>query len=152
MQAHEIDRALILDSRWCEDLRGLWLDLIREAMFEQLAGTRLGALPRVRRRAFELGEKIASLLASRAWIPHPREQLKSALACALELRDSLAQLDAAIAEITPSAQRDTVRVRLSALAMHINAQLPQLEQSWARSLSDLGPTSSVSNPAETKSE
>jgi hypothetical protein len=99
LEAESVDRALACDARWLQALRHDWLALMELAVWGGLASARLGALPRLRRRMLDLGERLAALGASRDWIPQPRERLKSALATALAVRELLAQCAQGLEEL-----------------------------------------------------
>ncbi|MGH8747266.1 MAG: hypothetical protein ACREUK_12350, partial [Burkholderiales bacterium] len=79
LKADAVDRVLACDARWLAALRRNWLALADLALWGGAQSSKLGALPRLRKRILELGERLASLGASRSWIPQPRERLKSAL-------------------------------------------------------------------------
>jgi len=95
----EVDRALRLDPAWAETCRALWLDLVATAVFGDLRTPRVGAVPRLRKRVLDAGERLRALLADRAWIPQPRERIKSALASALALKEALDELSAGAHEL-----------------------------------------------------
>jgi hypothetical protein len=123
--------ALRFDAAWTAALRAQWLALMAVAVWDDVAMNRLGSAPRLRKRVLELGERLRSLTASRTWIPHPREQLKSALAAALALRETLAAVDALLPELAPGAGADRLRAALAALQVTVLAELPQRETAWA---------------------
>jgi hypothetical protein len=95
----EVDRSLALDAAWVARLESLWLELIAVAVFGELRGPRVGALPRLRKQALVAGERLRALVADRGWIPRPRERLKNALASVLALQEALEALAAAVHEI-----------------------------------------------------
>jgi len=76
-----------------QQLKADWLQLMEFAVWGHLSSKKIGALARLRKRILEVGENLQSLYADRTWIPHPREQLKSALGTSVKLRDSLLALD-----------------------------------------------------------
>jgi hypothetical protein len=78
----------------------------------------------------DLGERLRSVLAAREWIPQPRDQLKNALASALSLRESLAQVEAGAAEIDGGADLDALRAELAAMASALAALAPRMNV-WA---------------------
>jgi hypothetical protein len=102
------DRALTFDASRLEALRRGWLAVADLAVWAPPSAGRLGALPRLRKRALDLGEKLAALGAARAWIPHPRERAKSALASALAASQALEQFEAALAEMQLGPERDAL--------------------------------------------
>ena len=131
IDANRVEAALQFEAAWPAALRAQWLALIAVAVWDDVAMTRLGSAPRLRKRVLELGERLRSLTASRAWIPHPRERLKSALAAALALRETLTALDAMMPELTPGVAADRLRDALAALQATVLSELPQRETAWA---------------------
>ncbi len=131
MNADEVDAALVLESRWSAQLQAQWLALVRCAVFGPVASSRLGVLPKVRRRVLETGERLGALVTPRDWIPHPRERLKNALASALTLRDALAQLERAMSELDRGAELPVLHTHLDDLKACVDAKLPGYEQRWA---------------------
>lgn len=130
MDPDEVLAAVTLDRAWVAEARAAWLALMELAVFGDVKSSRLGAMTRVRKRALEVGERLRSLVAERAWIPHPREQLKNALACALNLRESLTQLAASAKDVDAGGEAQALQAaiqRLEALA----ERLRPLENRWA---------------------
>lgn len=134
LDAAQVDAALALDPAWVAELRKLWLELIDAAVWGDPLLPRLGDAPRLRKRLLELGERLHSLAADRAWIPHPRERLKSALAAALGLRETLAAVDALLAGVAPGAGATALYGTFDALRTRIDQKLPALENAWAQLL------------------
>lgn len=132
--AAQVDAALALDPAWVAELRALWLALIDAAVWDDPVLPRLGDAPRLRRRLLELGERLHSLAADRAWIPHPRERLKNALAAALGLRETMAAVKTLFAGAAPDAAARALREAFDALCTRIDCQLPVLENAWAQLL------------------
>jgi hypothetical protein len=130
MDANEVRRAVTLDPRWAGEARAAWLALMDLCVFGDVKSSRLGALTRLRRRALDTGERLRSMTAARDWIPHPREQLKSALASALSLRESLQQLAAAARDVDGGGGRDELARCLARLEELASALAP-LENAWA---------------------
>lgn len=130
IDAAEADAALELDPVWAATLRRHWTALAEIAVFGELATRELGALPRLRRRVLDLGERARAVLAGRAWIPQPRERLKSALASALALREALAQVEAQIAALDGGADLDRLRAASTALGADVAALEPRMN-AWA---------------------
>lgn len=83
------------DGEEVAELRRRWLSLLDRAVWDDLSADKLGALPRLRKRMLELGENLRSVIRNKDWIPHPREQIKSATAACLSLRESLLNLERA---------------------------------------------------------
>jgi len=126
----EVDRALRLDPAWALTCRALWLELVSIAVFGDLRSPRVGATPRLRKRVLDAGERLRALLADRAWIPQPRERLKSALASALALKEALDELAAGAGEIE-GADRERFAATLARLrAAAIDSITPRAGE-WA---------------------
>lgn len=133
MDSDQVRRAVTLDPRWAEEARTAWLALMDLCVFGDVKSSRLGAMTRLRKRVLESGERLRSLTASRDWIPGPREQLKNALASALNLRESLRNVDAVARDVDGGSARDELArciARLDALVV----QLEPLENAWASML------------------
>jgi hypothetical protein len=131
LDSSEVARALALDPDWAAELRSQWSRLIGIAVFGDLRSQRLGALPRLRKKALDCGEKVRSMLATRDWIPRPREQLKNALASALALEQSLADLEASAAELESGTDLEAYRAAISELATTAREQLRARSNEWA---------------------
>jgi hypothetical protein len=134
MDEHEVEAALALDASWVSALRSGWMRLIELATWGDVRSVRLGATGRVRKRVLEAGERLKSLTAPRDWIPHPRERVKSALAAALNLRESLAALALAAREVDSGADAGAFAAALAGLQREIDAGLGALETRWAELL------------------
>ncbi len=134
LDAAQVEAALMLDLAWVAALQAQWREMIELAVWGDISMTRLGAAPRLRKRLLELGERLKSLSAARTWIPHPREQLKSALAAALGVRETLAAVAALLPELAAGADADRLRVAHQALAALIEQKLPARENDWAHLL------------------
>lgn len=130
LDPEEVDRALALDAAWAGRLRTLWLDLARVAVFGDLRGPHVGALPRLRKQVLDAGERLRAVLADRAWIPQPRERLKNALASALALRESLDALEPAARELD-GADAAALRVALAGLRAAALDEIAPRANEWA---------------------
>lgn len=139
LDAAEVEAALQFDADWIDALQAQWLQLIAATVWGDLNMTRIGSAPRLRKRALELGERLRSLTHSRAWIPHPRERLKSALAAALAVQETLDALDALLPLLSPTPDSGRLRAQLETLRATVDAALPPRVAAWARLLdSQLG--------------
>lgn len=136
MEASEVYAAVTLDRAWLAEARSAWLALMELAVFGDVKSSRLGATTRLRKRALEVGERLRSLGADRAWIPHPREQLKNALASALALRESLAQLEAQAQEVDGGEEAQALAAAIRRLGALVEGLRP-LENRWASTLEAL---------------
>ncbi|MHB1586119.1 MAG: hypothetical protein ACYCRH_05000 [Acidiferrobacteraceae bacterium] len=130
----EIGQLLTLDEAWKTEVRGHWLRLLDLLVWGDVKGSSLGAASRVRKRALELGEKWRSVFNSREWIPQPRDQIKSALASASSLRDSLLLLERAAKEIEGGADFAEFEQLLIALHKAVTGPLRERETEWANAL------------------
>lgn len=137
MTAKTDDAMQLFDDAEREALRGDWLRLIEATVWGDLQTARLGALPRLRKRVLELGERLAAVDAPRSWIPQPRERLKSALATALAARESLAQCARALDDLEPDATRDALRIVLAGIERRCAPRIEAATERWARQLEAL---------------
>lgn len=138
LDADRVRRSLELDGAWLAELRARWNALADVAVWGRLGSGELGALPRLRKRVLELGEKLAALQASRAWIPRPREQLKSALAAALAAKEALARCEEASAALDGEA-RAALAACLAELRRGLEDRIDERAARWARLLdSEIG--------------
>ena len=139
LDADTVDRALACDAGWLAALRRDWLTLADLAVWSGAQSSKLGALPRLRKRIMELGERLAALGAPRGWIPQPRERLKSALATAIAARELLEQCAQALAELEPGTAQDALAAALEDLSRRVRAPLDEHATRWAALLdSQLG--------------
>jgi hypothetical protein len=140
LDADAVGRALACDPDWLAALRRDWLVLADLAVWGGAQSSKLGALPRLRKRIMELGERLASLGAPRDWIPQPRERLKSAPATALAAAGLLEQCAQALAELDEGSAHDALAAALTELTRRARAPLEELAARWAGMLdSQLGP-------------
>lgn len=132
-----IDAALAPDEEETAALRALWLALAGPLVWGGLESPRLGALPKLRRRVLELGERLASLAQPPAWLPGPRARLKSALATALAAREALAQCEQARADLGPGGERAAFDAAWQALSAQVERSLDARCARWATMLETL---------------
>ncbi len=136
MNENEVTTALALDAAWVATLRADALALLELAVWGDVSSARLGAVTRLRKRALELNEKLRAVTADRFWIPHPREQLKSALAGALAVGDALTAAENSAREMDAGRDLAALNRQLGALAHEIN-RLRGLSNRWAALLDTL---------------
>lgn len=134
LDAAQASAALALDPAWVTGMQTRWRELMDLAVWGDVTMTRLGAAPRLRKRLLELGERLKSLSAARTWIPHPREQLKSALAAAMGVRETQAAVSGMLSELAPGTDAARLQAEFQALAALVEQNLPALENSWAQLL------------------
>ncbi len=133
MDNEAVKRALIIDPDWVCLARQTWLAAMALAVWGDVRSSRLGVTARIRKRVLEVGERLKSLGADRNWIPHPREQLKNALASALNLRNSLSELERAAGDLEGGADLEAFIAGLSTLR-EVVEQIAPLENQWAQLL------------------
>lgn len=127
---HEVRRALEIDATWTEALRSAWRSLLDRLVWGQLGSPRLGGLPKARKRALELGERLKSLVSDRDWIPRPREQLKNALASYLSAGESVDELERLLGALEGGADLVLARDRCAAIRRLLDDLRPTAER-WA---------------------
>ncbi len=134
MDAKEVAATVTLDPTWVASLRHDWNALMDILLWGDVKSSRLGAISRVRKKALDLGEKMRSMVNSRAWIPHPREQLKNALGSSFNLRDALLQFERGAQDIDGGSELDRFNALVVQLHRNLLEPLEPLEANWARLL------------------
>lgn len=134
MTPEEVRTLVTLDEQWRSEIRATWLELIDVALWGDLKGANVGAIPKVRKRILDLGEKWRSLFNSRDWIPQPREQIKNALASSANLRETLLLLERASKEIEGGADFKDFERTLILLHKAVVGPLRDMENQWAAAL------------------
>jgi hypothetical protein len=130
IDAAEADAALALDDSWRAAVRASWMTIADLAVFGDLRAGTIGALPRLRKRVLDLGERLRALAAGRDWIPQPRERLKNALAAAIGARDALAEVRGQAAGLT-GADAAAFQAALETLAGALEPVLGERANAWA---------------------
>ena len=131
MDIDEVKRAVTLDPVWINEVRGTWLALMELSVWGDVKSSRLGAMSKLRKKVLDVGEKLKSLAADRAWIPHPREQVKNALGSSFNLKDSLLQLERSAQDVDGGSELATFNALLIELHGLIVQPLAPLENQWA---------------------
>ncbi|WP_124949512.1 hypothetical protein [Sulfuriferula thiophila] len=131
MDANAVKLAVTIDTDLVNALRQHWLVLMELAVWGEVKSTRMGATSRMRKRLLEVGEKLRSLVADRAWIPHPREQVKNALGSAYSLKDALLQFERAAQDVDGGTDYAAFAAGVIALHQCLLDRLPDLENQWA---------------------
>lgn len=131
MDAHAVREAVTIAPQLVSALRQHWLALMDLAVWGEIKSSRMGATARMRKRLLEVGEKLRSLTADRAWIPHPREQVKNALGSAYSLKDALMQFERAAQDVDGGGDYAAFAAAVIALHQCLLARLPDLENHWA---------------------
>ncbi|MDE2089206.1 MAG: hypothetical protein KGJ12_04225 [Gammaproteobacteria bacterium] len=91
----QVERSFDFDQAQVADLRARWRALMELAVWGDLKSGSLGVIPRLRKRLLELGEHLRAFVTRRDWLSQPREQVKSALASSVNLREALLNLERA---------------------------------------------------------
>jgi hypothetical protein len=142
----EVEAALELDPAWSDAMRRHWTALVALAVLGDVKTQRLGALPRLRRKVLDLGERLRSVLAAREWIPQPRDQLKNALASALSLRESFAQVRSGAADLDAGADLGAFNEELEAIGARLVDLEPRMN-AWAALLARRSEEDDNASPA-----
>ncbi len=127
----ETDAALAFDADARNAVRRAWLGLADLAVFGELRAPAIGALPRLRKRVLDLGERLRALFADRAWIPQPRERLKNALASALAAREALEAVRAEAASLGAGEDATALHAALGALDALLAPVFGERANAWA---------------------
>lgn len=134
MDREQVRQAVTLDAAWAAELRRAWVALAELAVFGDVTAARLGAMGKLRKRVLDLGERLRSLSTERDWIPHPREQLKNALASAFGVKESLRELERALGDADGGTELAALRAAAAAIGNLLAGRLPELENRWAELL------------------
>lgn len=132
--AVQVSKALALDPAWVTAVHSQWREMMDLAVWGEIALVQIGAAPRLRKRLLELGERLKSLCATRDWIPHPRERLKSALAAAMGVRETLDTVGNTLSGLVAGADATRLQAAYQALCVLIERELPARENAWAQLL------------------
>jgi hypothetical protein len=138
LDATSTDAALALDDTTRAAARAAWLRIADLAVFGELTAPAIGALPRLRKRVLDLGERLRALFADRAWIPQPRARLKNALASAIAVRDALEVVREDAAQLGGSADAAALRASVAELATRLAPILGERANAWAALLAHRG--------------
>ncbi|WP_298137530.1 hypothetical protein [Acidiferrobacter sp.] len=119
------------------DLRARWLALVDIAVWGDLKSEQLGLLGRMRKRILELGERLKSLDADRAWIPIRRERIKNLLGSCLSAREALLLAERAAQGVTGGGDADALSQAFVDLHRIVTVELARHENTWAETLQAL---------------
>lgn len=125
---------LEFEPAWQAEIQEDWQRLMEIAVWGELKSSNIGALPKLRKRLLDVGEKWRSLFNDRGWIPRPRERLKNALGSALSLHDSTALLERAAKDIEGGADYAEFSQLLIKLNETVVGPLREKENTWATML------------------
>ena len=126
-----------LPAELIDRLRECWRLLIDTAVWGDIKSEQLGLLTRLRKRILELGERLKSLDADRAWIPKKRERIKNLLGSCLSARDALLLTERAAQGITGGHDVDVLSRTLVDLHRIMTTDLQGHENAWAEALQAL---------------
>lgn len=132
----DIAELLALDPELTATVKKQWQELMDIVVWGELKSANVGALPKLRKRALDVGEKWRSLFNDRAWIPQARERLKSALGSALALHDAQQLLIQAAAPFDGGADHGEL-LRVIALLGNSEEQLREKQNRWAQALQEI---------------
>lgn len=93
LSKQDIQQSFAFDEATVDELKTRWLELQNQSVWANIKSSKIGNMPRLRKRILEVGENLRSVLNDRSWIPQPREQIKGAMGAMLNLRDSLLNLE-----------------------------------------------------------
>ena len=130
----KVEASFAFDPDTVAHLRQSWLKLLDTSVWGDVTSTKIGAVARMRKRLLEVGENMRSVTASRDWIPHPREQLKSGLGASVKLRDSLLGLERAAATLEGGEDFKDFEAALLTFRRELLMLLEQHEAWWAELL------------------
>lgn len=126
----QVERSFAFEPEQVADLRARWLRLLDAAVWDELKSGKIGAVPRLRKRLLETGENLRSVVSDRAWIPHPRERVKGAMAAALNLRDALLNLERSAVHLDGGAGFPAFEAELLEFRQRLLSFLERHEQVW----------------------
>ena len=113
-----------------QEIRHHWQRLIDAVTWEELRCPQIGQLPRLRRRAMDLGERLRSLVADKTWIPTPRDRVKTALATALAAEEALREVQTLLQGLEDNAAARITAQISEGLAQAVRQRLEPRKQLW----------------------
>ncbi|HKK05995.1 MAG TPA: hypothetical protein VKA50_09120 [Gammaproteobacteria bacterium] len=125
-----VAESFAFDASAVADLRTRWGTLIDLCVWGELKASKIGALPRLRKRVLEVGEHMRSLFSDRAWVPVPRERVKGAMAASLNLRDSLLNLERSAKLIEGGADFTVFEEAMLSFRRDLLAVMERHERQW----------------------
>jgi hypothetical protein len=130
LDPQEVRQSMAFDAAKVADFRARWSRLMELAVWGDLKAGEVGALPKLRKRMLEYGEKIRSLFNDRSWIPQPREQVKSVLTASLDVRDKQQAVEKELEALTGGADCDAFTAEFAALRDDLVALMQSHEDLW----------------------
>lgn len=134
LDSKAVQQSLTFDPQRILGLQQQWQSLMLVTVWGKLESTKIGALPRLRKRVLETGENLVSLFANRDWISQPHQQLKSALGTSVKLRDSLLSLERAAVTVEKGEDFPAFEQAIMAFRQDIVTLLEEYEAAWAELL------------------
>lgn len=130
LDPEEVRASMAFDPERVAAFRARWSRLMELAVWGDLKASEVGALPKLRKRMLEYGEKIRSLFNDRSWIPQPREQVKSVLTASLDVRDKQQAVAKEVEALTGGADYEAFTTELTALRDDLVALMQAHEDVW----------------------
>jgi hypothetical protein len=125
-----LQQSFAFDRGQTQALRRRWGALMDTLVWGDVRSSKLGALPRLRKRFLELGEHLRSVVNDRGWIPQPRERVKGALGACLNLRDTLNQVEKGSGALDGGADFPAFEQELLAFRHQLLVFLEHHERLW----------------------
>ena len=130
LDPQEVRQSMAFDPDKVADFRARWSRLMELAVWGDLKAGEVGALPKLRKRMLEYGEKIRSLFNDRSWIPQPREQVKSVLTASLDVRDKQQAVEKELEAVTGGADCEAFTTGFAALRDDLVTLMQAHEDVW----------------------
>ncbi|MFA9461794.1 hypothetical protein [Thiohalorhabdus methylotrophus] len=130
LDPREVQESMTFDVDRVAEFRRRWSVLMELAVWGDLKAREVGALPKLRKRLLEYGEKIRSLFNDRSWIPQPRDQIKSILTASLDVRDKLQATEKEVEGLTGGADLERFREEFHRLRDDLVALMEHHEALW----------------------
>lgn len=127
----QLAQSFMFDPDAVKRLREAWRELMDLSVWGDLHAGKIGAVARLRKRLLEVGENMRSFVASRDWIPHQREQLKSGLGSSVKLRDSLLSLERAAVSLESGEDFKGFEALLLGFRQELLTLMEKHEAQWA---------------------
>ena len=130
LDPEEVRQSMVFDADKIADFRTRWSRLMELAVWGDLKAGEVGALPKLRKRMLEYGEKVRSLFNDRSWIPQPREQVKSVLTASLDVRDKQQAVEKELEALTGGGDCEAFASEFAALRDDLMALMQAHEDVW----------------------
>ncbi|KPV41743.1 hypothetical protein AN478_01365 [Thiohalorhabdus denitrificans] len=130
LDPRKVQQSMAFDPDQVADFRRRWSVLMELAVWGDLKAGEIGALPKLRKRMLEYGEKIRSLFNDRSWIPQPRDQIKSVLTASLDVRDKLQAVEKETEALTGGADLERFNAEFDRLRADLVALMEHHEALW----------------------